>query len=293
MAIYVTGDTHGATHCGSHYDVNGFLHRFNTQNFPEQKEMTKDDFVIICGDFGGVWNFRGETNDEKYNLDWLENKPFTTLFVPGNHENYDRLTGINDESVLDTWLFDNVSDEVKEKIKTGYPQKQWHGGLVREIRPSVLMLERGHVFNIDGQKCFAFGGARSHDIAGGILKYEECADKNAGREAYKKFNKRGFSFRENHVTWWEQEMPEQMEMEFGWAMLEDEKYKVDFIFTHDSPSSDKIMLHAGRPDELNLYFEEVKNKVEYKKWFFGHMHDNIVLPGNKDILLYEQIIRIY
>ena len=43
--IYITGDTHAE-----------FKHRFNMENFSEQKEMTKDDYVIICGDFGGVWD---------------------------------------------------------------------------------------------------------------------------------------------------------------------------------------------------------------------------------------------
>ena len=37
--IYVTGDIHSEPD------------RFNTENFPEQKEMTRDDYVIICGDF--------------------------------------------------------------------------------------------------------------------------------------------------------------------------------------------------------------------------------------------------
>ena len=37
--IYVTGDCHAD------------FTRFNTKIFPEQYEMTKDDYVIICGDF--------------------------------------------------------------------------------------------------------------------------------------------------------------------------------------------------------------------------------------------------
>ena len=40
--IYVTGDCHAD------------FTRFNTKIFPEQYEMTKDDYVIICGDFGGL-----------------------------------------------------------------------------------------------------------------------------------------------------------------------------------------------------------------------------------------------
>ena len=41
--IYITGDIHGDPR------------RLSMECFPEQKEMTKDDYVIICGDFGLVW----------------------------------------------------------------------------------------------------------------------------------------------------------------------------------------------------------------------------------------------
>ena len=73
--IYVTGDCHS-----------DFV-RFNKENFLKQEELTKDDYVIICGDFGGVWNVNEESKREKWWLDWLENKSYTTLFVDGNHEN--------------------------------------------------------------------------------------------------------------------------------------------------------------------------------------------------------------
>lgn len=52
--IYVTGDCHAD------------FTRFNTKIFPEQYEMTKDDYVIICGDFGGVWNRFEENKHEKH-----------------------------------------------------------------------------------------------------------------------------------------------------------------------------------------------------------------------------------
>ena len=35
------------------------------------------------------------------------------------------------------------------------------------------MLERGDIFVIDGKYCFAFGGARSHDIQDGILEIDD------------------------------------------------------------------------------------------------------------------------
>ena len=54
--IYATGDTHGN------------FQRFAPEYFPEQAGMTKEDYMIICGDFGGVWD--GGKKEER-NLDWL------------------------------------------------------------------------------------------------------------------------------------------------------------------------------------------------------------------------------
>ena len=151
MSIYITGDTHGADKLGSH-SVDGFINRLNMESFPEQKHLNKDDYVVICGDFGGVWNYAGETKKEIYDLNWLNSRNFTTLFVPGNHENYDRLTGLSDKNFINTWIFKDLEESEKRKILNGYPQKEWHGGIVREIRQSILMLERGYVFDIDGCK---------------------------------------------------------------------------------------------------------------------------------------------
>lgn len=60
--IYITGDTHAD------------FSRLNEEKFPIQAEMTKNDYVIICGDFGGVWTFEEESSREKEALDWLNNK---------------------------------------------------------------------------------------------------------------------------------------------------------------------------------------------------------------------------
>ena len=40
MFIYITGDCHGD------------YRRFSTEIFPEQYTMGKNDYVIVCGDFG-------------------------------------------------------------------------------------------------------------------------------------------------------------------------------------------------------------------------------------------------
>ena len=76
--IYITRDTHIPTDVG----------KLSSKRFPEQKNFTKNDYVIICGDFGGVWD---ESNEEKYWIKWLNKKSFTTIFIDGNHENFDLL----------------------------------------------------------------------------------------------------------------------------------------------------------------------------------------------------------
>ena len=46
MSIYVTGDIH----------LNHDSAKLNSTFFPEGKILTKNDYVIICGDFGFIWN---------------------------------------------------------------------------------------------------------------------------------------------------------------------------------------------------------------------------------------------
>lgn len=74
--IYVTGDCHGD------------WRRFQPNCFPEQKNMNRDDYVIVCGDFGIWHDTHGRETEE---LNKLSELPFTILFVDGNHENYNRL----------------------------------------------------------------------------------------------------------------------------------------------------------------------------------------------------------
>lgn len=67
---YVTGDCHGD------------YGKFSTKRFPVQKEMTRDDVMIVCGDFG-IWD---DDKSERYRLKELSERKFTTLFCDGNHE---------------------------------------------------------------------------------------------------------------------------------------------------------------------------------------------------------------
>ena len=78
MAVFLTGDTHR--------DLD--WDKLDPEWNPRAAFMGAGDHLIILGDFGAVWN--GGKNDD-YCLDWYQSRKYTTLFVPGNHENYEAL----------------------------------------------------------------------------------------------------------------------------------------------------------------------------------------------------------
>ena len=294
MAIYVTGDTHGADSFGGYRDVNGYIPRLNMRNFPEQKSLTKDDIVIICGDFGGVWDVNQfafkESPKEKHDLDWLDGRSFTTLVVPGNHENYDRLTGCTDERLLNCWFYEDMPEPEKEKLRKGYPRKEWNVGTVRMIRPSVLMAEPG-VFDLCGYKCFCYGGAGSHDIQDGILDPADFADAELFSDKDRLLWEAGALYRVKGVSWWAQEQPGSKQEAQALQALHNAGDHVDFIFTHDAPEvySRQFSLE-GPTTRINQFLQSIKDTVSYRHWYFGHYHDNKNMPGGRDHLIYEQII---
>lgn len=245
--ICITGDTHGD------------FARFSIDVFPEQKHMTKDDYVIICGDFG-IWQ---DTSQERYWLDWMNERSFTTLFVDGNHSNFDRLYAM--------------------------PVSEWNGGQVHFIRESVIHLMRGQVFEISGKRFFTMGGASSHDIEDGILEPDDPDFKRRR----KILDRRRASYRINHVSWWKEELPSAEEYDAARKSLDANDWKVDYIITHCCPNSIADIIGGGlyQPDHLTGFFEEIKEHLDFKYWFFGHYHDNRVLM-RKYVLLYEQIIEI-
>mgnify|MGYP000112646328 CR=1 FL=1 len=248
MALFLTGDTHGD------------FRRFLPENFYEQERLTKEDLVLICGDMGGVWY--GDCRDDE-GLDFLESRPFTTLFVAGNHENYDALRT--------------------------YPLEDWRGGKIRRICPSVLLLERGQVFDLNGKQIFTMGGASSHDIQGGILE----PDDPLFLLKFHALEARGTPFRVNHRSWWKQELPSKTEYEEARRSLERIQYEVDYVITHCAPSSIVDILGNGGyvHDHLTDFLEEIKERAKFHYWLFGHYHDNKIID-DRFVLLWEQMVQV-
>lgn len=254
--IFVTGDCHSE------------FKKLSTASFPQQKEMTKKDIVIVCGDFGAVWNVGGMSPDEKYWLRWLDEKPFTTVFVDGNHENFDRL---NSE-------FETVD---------------FHGGKAHKINDSVYHLMRGEVFEFDGKKFFAFGGASSHDIYDGILSRNDFKTETEFKETIRRWNKQKKMFRVENISWWKEELPSDEEIANAENNLGKIGFDVDYVISHCCPQSIVSYIYKGSmpSDKLTMYFEDLAIRLKYNKWFFGHYHEDRNIMGKFE-LLYDRVIKI-
>ncbi|MDR3644919.1 MAG: hypothetical protein P4M02_07590, partial [Clostridia bacterium] len=85
--LFITGDVHAD------------IKEFQSRAFGRIK---KNDSVIVCGDFGILWDGGKE---EQKKIKSIGKKRYKTLFVDGEHENFDLL------------------------LK--YPVTEWNGGKVR------------------------------------------------------------------------------------------------------------------------------------------------------------------
>lgn len=248
MAVYITGDMHSEVYP-----------RLNAKTFPAQKELTKNDFVIVCGDFGIPWQ---NNRTDKYMLRELEKRNFTTLFLDGNHENFDLLNQ--------------------------YPVEEWNGGKVHRLNDSVFHLMRGQVFHLQNHTFFTFGGAASHDISDGILEPDEHL-----KDRMRDLNRQGKRmYRVNHVSWWKEEMPSADEYEEGMANLKKHNYQVDFVLSHDAPTYLKRQMGVYENNTLTDYLQNVYQMTECKRWYFGHMHTDKLFVHNRTVAVYEKMHQV-
>lgn len=223
--IFITGDTH----------IPVDIDKVFTSKILANKSLTKNDYLIICGDFGGVWDKQKLRNDY---LDKLNNLNFTTLFIDGNHENFTMLNS-----------FDVAN---------------WNDGNVHFIKNSVIHLMRGQIFTINNKTFFTMGGGNSID--------------------------KGYRIPDR--SWWKQEMPSKAEYDEAINNLEKVSYKVDYIITHTAPLSIIRSFYEPQDElELNRFLELVKDRTTYEKWFFAHVHDDIIID-EKHTLLFNKIIKI-
>ena len=212
--IFLTGDTHGTID----------IRKLCASNF-DRKGLTKNDYVIILGDFGLIWSYP-PSKEDKWWLNYLQEAPWTTLVVLGNHENY-------------------------PLIRTAFGMEKWKGGRVRPFCPNVLQLVDNEVFDIDGHTFFVRGGANSID------RHMRVAGE----------------------SWWKEEVPSEKEREAAIAKLDSIDWKVDYVLTHEAPVCVHEWLYKNQTftDEYAKWLQTIANKLSFKRWFFGHHHQNVTM----------------
>ena len=112
MCFIISSDTHGMI------DIGKVVHFFNEH----EGENTSNDYLIICGDVG-VCGFSASEEAEVRNV--LRSLPVTTLFVDGNHENFEQLNS--------------------------YGVDTWNGGKVHFIESNIIHLMRGRSLKLTEQ----------------------------------------------------------------------------------------------------------------------------------------------
>ena len=122
--VYLTGDTHG--------NAMQEMRKLSNNRF----QGSAGDILIVLGDFGFLFHNK-RTKEEQYWLDWLESKPWITLFLDGNHENFTLLNAL--------------------------PVEQKFGGSVGKVSDSIFHLHRGQAYTICEKTFFVMGGALSID----------------------------------------------------------------------------------------------------------------------------------
>lgn len=124
-----------------------------------------------------------------------------------------------------------------------YPEVERYGAPVHKIRDNIYHLERGRIYTIENKMFFTFGGAYSVD---------KC-------------------MRQENISWWRQELPNNEEYKRGIEALKNAGNKVDYIITHTVPTEIiKTMLQMYpliEDGELTGFLDWVMYEVDFKKWF--------------------------
>lgn len=222
--ILITGDTHG--------DVSRFKN-------DKMRQIVGDDLSvvthsIILGDFGLVWN-GAETREERYWLNWLDEKPYETLVVLGNHENYERIYNL--------------------------PIVERYGAPMHQLSEKVFIFKHGYKYTIEDKTFFVFGGADSIDKehrASRITWWNEeiptVKDLQRGLDTCEE-NNYTFDYVLTHTA------PTS-------ALLKLREINPSTFFE----GHEYYELKGGDPTTKML--QAFVSSMNCKRWYFGHFHDN-------------------
>lgn len=249
--LFVCGDTHGTL------DISK-LHTF--AHTEDGRNMSKDDVLLIAGDAGVLWGGRADQETQ----DILSNFPWSTLYIDGNHENFDKLNQL---------ITSQRRMHKFGKVECAAPDGGAAG--IHRIRNDIGYVGRGTILAHENTYVYCFGGGYSIDKAR----------------------------RKNRVTWWAEEMPSTREYLQGLNTLEkwfDQGNTITHVVTHTTPGyliksfeafgRALIGIHktglwtsllesaadSTKEKPLNDYLSAVWNLIAshnmHVEWFFGHLH---------------------
>lgn len=173
-----------------------------------------------------------------------------------------------------TVAFIDGNHENHDRLDVLSTSTKW-GRDVGVISYSVFHLRRGRVYTINDKKIWTMGGGYS-------------IDKMRRRE---------------YLSWWRQELPSLLDCHEGKQSLDAVENEVDYIVTHAPP---RVAFEAmNTPDPfggkfaykdskeelpLQMYLQEIAGTTKFKRWFFGHLHDDIDLFDKTMLCLYDRVV---
>lgn len=242
--IYVTGDTHGTND----------LFKIEEDYWQEGQALTRDDYLVICGDFGAVWS--GDERDLEL-LDWYDRQPWTTLWVDGNHENHDRI-----DSFAVTRRF---------------------GGQVQVVPdyPHVIHLMRGEVYDLPvapGQtvRAFVMGGASSIDRMWRIEGVSWWAREMPSDAEYARAtaNLEACGWSVDYV--FTHEVP--------YSALVD-ALSWNYAIERCDPRGNELTGYLQ-------YVDDQLDKERLKMWYAGHYHVDRMVADERHCVLYQEVVQL-
>ena len=236
------------------------LTNIGTADYPVEETA-----LIILGDAGINFYLNKTDINLKRNI---QNTGFTVYCVRGNHEERPENLGY-----IEHWYDENVKGYV----------------MYEPDYPNIKYFEDGNAYEICGKSVLVIGGAYSVD-------------------KWYRLNRAGVTskldkdYLNPRKTGW---FPDEQLLNWEMTMIEQEHFgkHYDVILTHTCPISweptDLFLpgLDQSSVDKtMELWLDEVKQKVNWNIWLFGHYHgDQLVRPGvemyYKDIENWETIMK--
>lgn len=242
--LFVTGDVHGDP-----------ISRLSSRNFSAGKDLAIDDVVLIAGDFGVFF----EDNEEARNIrsrviNWIAEKPFTVMFIGGNHENWDILN----------------SFPVRNDL-------EW--GPVCQCGENLFFVPNGTILNIAGKKIFCFGGAMSTDKDWRIVHEQKTGEK---------------IWWENEVPSYEQmDAATRLLDDVDWKVDLVITHTMPSECIEDYAFKERESLQRTT-DPTSRFLDFIQEGLTYDKWYCGHFHVNntyINKSATKKVqVLYDYIV---